>query len=324
MKRLLMLMIAALATMGACSAADDGDGTIAGLSSPEEADTTTSTTTTLPVLAAPARYVPVTGEPEPEAKTIAADVLQAVGTYEVGDAVAGLTGRAAGFADPATVAGATALLDDAVASSIEIVYPQLGGLTDTEAAIMLVYRQITLDREGQRTEETRTADVRLVRSPTGWSVSEIASIGLAPAGSAPLSPAAEAVLSNPAIDLPASARWDIEAGIVDDRVLDVLSRVAAVAPVGVTSFKTGHPMNVFGASYVSNHTEGRAVDIWAFDGQPVVLQRAAGSALQEVVRQLVAEGAVTELGAPWDLDGPGGPSFANTVHQDHLHLAFDD
>lgn len=324
MKRFLVLIIACLSTLGACSAADDADGTIAG-PSPEEADATTSTSTTLPVLAAPDRYVPVTGEPAPEAKSMATDVLQAVGTYEVGVAVAGLPDRMAGLADPATVAGATALLDDAVASSIEIVYPQLGGLTDTQASIMLVYRQITLDREGQRTEETRTADVRLVQSPTGWSLSEIASIGLGPPpGSTPLSPAAEAVLSNPAIDLPASARWDIEAGIVDDRVLEVLTRVATVAPVGVTSFKTGHPVNVFGASYVSNHTEGRAVDLWAFDGQPVVLQRAEGSKLQEVVRELIADGAVTELGAPWDVDGPGGPSFANTVHQDHLHLAFDD
>lgn len=319
-----MLAIAALSTLGACSAIDGADGTVAGSSRSSEAEATTSTSTTVPMLPAPARYVPVAGEPVPEAKSMAADVLQAAGTYEVGDAVGGFTGRMAGFVDPATVAGATPLLDDAVASNIEIVYPQLGGLTETEAAVMVVYRQITLDREGERNEETRTADVRLVKSPTGWSVGEIASIGLAPPGSMPLTPAAEAVLSNSAIELPASARWDIEAGTVDDRVLEVLNRVASAAPVGVTTFKTGHPVNVFGASFVSNHTEGRAVDIWAFDGQPVLLQRAAGSALQELVRDLVADGAVTELGAPWDVDGPGGPSFANTVHQDHLHLAFDD
>lgn len=323
MKLILMLAVAVV-SMGACSAADGTDGTVAGSSSSARADESTSTSTTVPVLAAPAAYVPVAGEPVPEAKSMAADVLQAVGTYEVGDAVAGLTGRMTGLVDPVAVEGAAALLDDAVASSVEIVYPQLGGLTDTEAAVMLVYRQITLNREGERRDALRTADIRLAKSATGWSVNEVASIGLGPPGQVPLSPTAEAVLGNPAIELPDSARSDVEAGRVDDRVLEVVTRVASAAPVRVTTFSTGHPEYVFGTSYVSNHTEGRAVDIWAFGDQPVVLQRESGSALNALVRQLVAEGAVTELGAPWDADGPGGPSFANTVHQDHLHLAFDD
>ena len=46
--------------------------------------------------------------------------------------------------------------------------------------------------------------------------------------------------------------------------------------------------------------------------------------LHQLVEELLARGAVTELGSPWDLDGVGsGASFTNVVHQDHLHLAFD-
>ena len=64
------------------------------------------------------------------------------------------------------------------------------------------------------------------------------------------------------------------------------------------------------------------MDIWAVDGLPVVAQRVTGSVVRGLVQELMTLG-VTEIGSPWDLDGPGGASFTNVVHQDHLHVAFD-
>lgn len=73
---------------------------------------------------------------------------------------------------------------------------------------------------------------------------------------------------------------------------------------------------------MSNHTEGRGADIWAIDGQPVVSLRDPTGPIPGLVQGLVNVGA-TEVGSPFDIDGPGGASFTNEVHQDHLHVAFD-
>src|SRR3546814_12251569 len=65
--------------------------------------TSTTTTTTVAELDAPAPYVPIAGEPVPELKVMAAEFLQAVGTYDEGGGNAeALATRLAGLpADPA-------------------------------------------------------------------------------------------------------------------------------------------------------------------------------------------------------------------------------
>ena len=108
-----------------------------------------------------------------------------------------------------------------------------------------------------------------------------------------------------------------------DAVLDAMLLLARDHSFSVTVLATGHPSEVFETPSVSNHTEGRGVDIWAVDGVPVVAQRTDGSVVEVMVRELLGAG-VTEIGSPWDIDGPGGPSFTNVVHQDHLHVATGD
>lgn len=283
-----------------------------------------STTSTTQVrLVAPSRYTPLPGEPAPELKQLAADALQAIGAYDVGGGTpAAALERVAARADSSVVDEAAPLLVPTAASAIDIVYPQLGGLTSRQASVMVVFRQRLLEAGRQR-EVSRVADVRLARAGAGWSVSAIASLGGDRISGGPLAANARAVLASKRIELPDSARWDIEAGRIDDRVLDLLVRLSGQHTLNVTVLASGHPHNVFATESVSNHTEGRAVDIWAVDGQPVVAQRDPAGPLHALVQQLLADG-VTELGSPWDLDGPGrGASFTNTVHQDHLHLAFD-
>lgn len=101
-------------------------------------------------------------------------------------------------------------------------------------------------------------------------------------------------------------------------------QMADLVPYPVCVFSTGHPPNVFGTQLESNHAPGRAVDVWAIDGRPVVLdQPSEDSQAFRVASTVYQAGAVTELGSPWDFDEPsGGRSFRNDVHRDHLHVAY--
>jgi hypothetical protein len=313
----LLLLLAGVGCNG-----QDGD---AQTDEPLPQSTSTSTSTTAPPrLAAVEPYTPLAGEPVPELKILAANALQAVGTYEAGGGSAASALRRVGSdVDAALMQSVSQLLIPDAASSIEIIYPQLGGLTEEAASIMVVYRWRTLIG-GNETQQTRTADVRLARSAEGWRATTVASLGGDPAaGTVPTpTPSATAVLENNQIELADSARWDIEAGRIGDPVLDAMLSLAREHSLAVTVLATGHPHEVFETPSVSNHTEGRGVDIWAVDGVPVVAQRTEGSVIAGMVEELLDAG-VTEIGSPWDLDGAGGASFTNLVHQDHLHLAFD-
>lgn len=304
---------------------------LAGCSGPDSGPTGTATSGTTPTvpltvarLEAARRYQPLAGEPAPEAKQMAADTVQALTTFEAGPDPAPAVGAAlAALGAPAELIGqARPLLVAGAASAGDILYPQLGGLTAGAASVMVVVRQRLLT-DGVGRSVVRTVDVRLTRHGPAWAVAGIESAGgTAPGPAPPPSAAAAAILANENVGLADSARWDILAGGIDDRVLAVLARLALDHRLDVTVLATGHPLNVFGSGHVSNHTEGRAVDIWGVDGRPVLEQRDPAGPLATLGRSLLADG-VTELGGPWDLDGPGGASFTNTVHQDHLHVGFD-
>lgn len=211
-----------------------------------------------------------------------------------------------------------------------IVYPQIGGLVPdspqaTTAAVLVVARQTVTSRSGRSTERVRTFDVRLQVNEGQWRVSALVSVGGEPVDRpADLDPRAARVLDDPRIELPDTARWDVHAGRISLDLLDLLAAVAAVAPVSVAVLRTAHPRNVFGTDRVSNHTEGRAVDIWQIGGQPVVTTGAAGGAAGAVLRAAYADPRLSQAGSPTgsDLDGPRRRrSIVNLVHKDHLHLA---
>lgn len=297
-------------------------GCTQGGTEPARAAAPSSTTTTEPRLPVPPRYTPIDGEPVPELKSLAADFLQALGTYDVGGGTAAAAAaRVGAFATSAALPANDLLLVPMASSTIEIVYPQLAGLIDDAASIMVVFRWRLLER-GREASVTRIADVRLTREAGTWRVSSVESLGGDPADPGALSPIARAVLANDRIELPDPARWDINSGRIADGVLKALNDLAIKHTLRVTVLASGHPYEVFGTKLVSNHSVGRGVDIWAIDGQPVVSLRDPAGPLPGLVRELIDAG-VTEVGSPFDVDGPGGASFANTVHQDHLHVGFD-
>lgn len=114
----------------------------------------------------------------------------------------------------------------------------------------------------------------------------------------------------------------MESGVVDDRVLSMLTELAKRWKLHVLVLKSGHPRNVYPTKRVSNHTRGLAVDIWKINDIPVIEQ--GRSPWQAVMKAAAALGA-NEIGGPKDLDKGAGrkPYFTNAVHQDHLHLGFD-
>lgn len=279
---------------------------------------TSTSTTELPAVVA---WQPTPNEPVPEVKVAAARAVEALLTYDAGSGTPDdAAGRVAELGLPAQLAVDVAPLLVDGASRAEVIYPQLGGLTDTAASVMTVVR-ITVEADEGQLVTTRTVDVRLERTPAGWRAATLASLGSAPEATAAPSSTVLSLLDSGRLDLPDSAVWDLQAGFVDQRVIDLLLDLANDYDLGVAVIASGHPVNVFDRDVTSNHTVGRGVDIWSVDGTPVAEQQ-QDPVLRAVVDRALAMGA-TEVGAPFDTDGPRGKVFTNTVHKDHLHLAFD-
>lgn len=285
---------------------------------------------------APVPWEPAASEVLPDAKRLAARVVEALTAYGPEEPPGAPLARAlrpdlaAGGAPPAVAAEVLAakaapLLAPGARSVGEVVYPQLGGETPEACAVMVVVRQTLRGPDGRQVSATRTVDVRLRKTLVGWALVGVESAGGDPVAEPPdLSPVARAVLSDARIALPDSARWDVHAKRVDDRLLAAMAQLAAVAPFAVTALVSGHPLQVFGTERVSNHTVGRAVDVWRIGDAPVAAQRPGpATPAFDAVRHAHDASGAAEVGGPWDFDGPAAKrSFTNLVHQDHLHVGF--
>ncbi|MDA2813438.1 hypothetical protein O4J56_22520 [Nocardiopsis sp. RSe5-2] len=327
----LLALLAALPLLAAC--ASDADG-------PSADDPSAPSAPALPEVQP---YRVAEGEPAPDVKRAAVRFLEAVLNYGPGEGTAEaardrLREAGAGDGAGAAVTDGLSLLDADASAAAQVVYPQLGGLTEDRASIMAVVRTSVLSGAGL-TSTTRVVDVRLARGGGAWEVEEVASAGDPPGGSGGpsdasgppspdaagpgASPVAAEVLASERITLPDSARGDITSGRIDERVLRMMLDLAFEAPISVAVLATGHPDNVFGSSSVSNHTQGRAVDIWAVDGATVSDQRLVGErGPVRTLMELALEKGATEVGGPWALSTPDGAAFTDTVHEDHLHIGF--
>lgn len=295
-----------------------------------------SATATPPAPPPPAAFEPLPGDVLPEAKRLAGRIAVALVTYQAGELPAAVAARALGAASPAetaTAASASAAADvlagalgplvvAGARSTGEVVYPQLGGETAERCSVMVVTRQtLTTPEAAPLAVVTRTIDVRLRLAGAAWTFEELASVGGDPVPTpSDLSEPARLVLADPRIELPDSARWDIAARRVSDRLLETLLVMAEQAPFSATVLSSGHPLTVFGTDRPTDHLAGRAVDVWRVGGAAVVGQAGDGPA-GTMARALFESGTLKQLGAPWDYDAGGGSSFTDRVHTDHLHVA---
>lgn len=258
------------------------------------------------------------GEPQPEVKETASAFIETAGTW-TGSAGAVASLRAAGI--PSEVASTATALEasGAVASTVQVVYPQYGGLAADRAAVMILFDQNLQMADGTTTTRQLALDVRLVLQASGaWAVERInplTSLG----ATRPLSETARAVLAAPGLELSAPARLDVSTGRMDDRLLQVLLGLSRERRLAVQVMSTGHIQTVYPTDRVSNHAVGRAVDIRAVDGDLVADPATSRDLLTDVMVRAGELGA-TEVGGPFDLNGERTGFFTDIVHQDHLHL----
>lgn len=131
------------------------------------------------------------------------------------------------------------------------------------------------------------------------------------------------VLQDPALDLSEPARADLMAGLVDARVVALLSRLAAAHRIGVGVLRTGHSVYVAGSDppVVSLHFCGQAVDLGVVDGQPVSARSAAARRLVVALSRWEGPLAPDEIGQPFpDLVGEG--VFTDARHRGHIHVGY--
>ncbi|ODU04172.1 MAG: hypothetical protein ABS81_11555 [Pseudonocardia sp. SCN 72-86] len=204
-------------------------------------------------------------------------------------------------------------------ASIDVVYPQYGGLTPDSASVIVLARQLLRTPAGATTRDF-FADIRLVRDGTSWRVTSRIDPARPPlrAGRAggPTTLGA-AVLAHPRIRIPAPSRADIVERRVEDPILTVLLDLASRYDIQLNAALTGHPRTVFPTTRLSNHAVGRALDIRAIDGVAVIDMPREGPVLRAFMTAAGAAGA-TEVGGPILVSGTG--FFTDDVHQDHIHL----
>jgi hypothetical protein len=133
---------------------------------------------------------------------------------------------------------------------------------------------------------------------------------------------ATALLSNPNLVLTPRARGDLEAGIIDQDLVDFLAWSVQRHKISVSVLKTGHSEFVAGTDRRSNHFFGRAVDIYSVDNQTVRDTCVPCRTYAEEIAALGA-GRPDETGTPWR-DMVGSPGFfSDLAHRGHIHAGWD-
>jgi hypothetical protein len=132
------------------------------------------------------------------------------------------------------------------------------------------------------------------------------------------------VLSDPRVDIYPAGHGDVLSGKLDPRVLAIIEYLAqANGSVSVSCLITGHSLYVAGRpGVVSAHIYGRAVDISAVGGTPILGHQGPGSVTEKAVEQLLALPESVEPLQVISLMTLGGPSFALPDHYNHIHIGY--
>jgi hypothetical protein len=132
------------------------------------------------------------------------------------------------------------------------------------------------------------------------------------------------VLANPRIDIYSCGRRDIEAGIIDRRVLATLEFLAAngLKPT-VSTLECGHSYYTTSGN-VSAHSSGNAVDIAKINDIPILGNQGPGSITDITVRRLLTlQGTMkpAQIITLMTYDGTDN-TLAMADHADHIHVGF--
>jgi len=301
------------------ASSSNGNGSPSSSSPPEPTPSTASAT-------APAANLPATtpwsarpGEVRPDVKGRAVKLVEAVATWPPGgEGVAAARARIAALGlDPALADSFGALLGSGTAAVAQVVDAQYGGILTSSSSVLVVVNQWRAQPDGSTTAGGTTLDIRLVAAQPQWRVTEVHPAAPAAPSDALPTPASQA-LSNTRLHLPYAARADVLGNSISGTVLGLLQALSQQLVADVSILRSGHPLFVFGTSRPSDHPKGRAVDVWAIDGKPLVLPENHGLAVG-LMRFAVAHGAYN-VGGPVLLSGPA--YFSDQTHQDHVHIGF--
>ena len=147
------------------------------------------------------------------------------------------------------------------------------------------------------------------------------SYGVATLGGGLANAAPSDLLNNPRVSLTSNARADLEAGIVDSRIVALLDAISRRYEIGVGVFKTGHSMLTRSGS-ISNHYYGRAADITFINGSPVSKVNLTARQIVTALAEIRGDLRPDEIGHPFfDLTVVGG--FSDSDHDGHIHIGFD-
>jgi murein DD-endopeptidase MepM/ murein hydrolase activator NlpD len=132
------------------------------------------------------------------------------------------------------------------------------------------------------------------------------------------------VLTNPRIEIYSCGRRDIEAGIVDRRILATLEFLAGsgLKPT-VSSLHCGHGYYTASGN-VSEHSSGSAVDIAKINGIPILGHQGEGSIADITIRRLLTLQGTTkphQIISLMTYKGAGN-TMALGDHADHIHVGF--
>jgi hypothetical protein len=130
------------------------------------------------------------------------------------------------------------------------------------------------------------------------------------------------VLGSRRLSIYGGGRADVESGFTDVRVLVLLLYLSSrSSEVTVSSLTTGHGF-LTASGNVSLHSHGRAVDIAAMNGTPILGNQGPGGLTERTLRNIMLlpkRLQPTELISLFEL---GGPSFALADHADHIHVGY--
>jgi len=132
------------------------------------------------------------------------------------------------------------------------------------------------------------------------------------------------VLANPKLSIYPCGRQDIQAGIIDRRVLATMEFLTGKGhSLTITSLNCGHGFYTASGN-VSDHSSGNAVDIAVVDGIPITGNQGAGSITDKTVRELLTlQGAMKPSQIITLMQYPGTDNtLALADHYDHIHIGF--
>jgi len=132
------------------------------------------------------------------------------------------------------------------------------------------------------------------------------------------------VLADPKIDIYSCGRRDIEAGVIDRRVLATLEfLVASGLDPSVSSLRCGHSF-LAKSGNVSEHSTGDAVDIAKVNGIPIVGHQGPGSITELTIRRLLTlQGTLKPHQIISLMKFPGTDNTLSLPdHYDHIHVGF--